>query len=153
MHGDHDGACFQIPAAGKADLFRFFPEKDRMPYWMLLLMAKMNHTEFRAFCDQGRVCGFSYFAAVGKITFIMFLAVDSKLRSKGMRQLDAKGDTIPYPENKVIVSIERCDKTVENLEQRLRRKRFYEKNGFLSTGCLLELSKEQQEVLVKKRGI
>lgn len=27
MHGDHDGACFQISAAGKADLFRFFPEK------------------------------------------------------------------------------------------------------------------------------
>ena len=53
------------------------------------------------------------------------------------------------PKNKAIVSIEKCDKTVENLEQRLRRKRFYEKNGFLSTGCLVELSKEQQEVLVK----
>ena len=48
--------------------FDSFPKKDRMPYWMLLLMAKMNHTEFRAFCDQGRVCGFSYFAAVGEIT-------------------------------------------------------------------------------------
>ena len=36
--------------------FDSFPKKDRMPYWMLLLMAKMNHTEFRAFCDQGRVC-------------------------------------------------------------------------------------------------
>ena len=34
--------------------FDSFPKKDRMPYWMLLLMAKMNHTEFRAFCDQGR---------------------------------------------------------------------------------------------------
>ena len=28
--------------------FDSFPKKDRMPYWMLLLMAKMNHTEFRA---------------------------------------------------------------------------------------------------------
>ena len=129
--------------------FDSFPKKDRMPYWMLLLMAKMNHTEFRAFCDQGRVCGFSYFAAVGKITFIMFLAVDSKLRSKGCGSLMIKEIKSLYPESQVIVSIERCDKTVENLEQRLRRKRFYEKNGFLSTGCLLELSKEQQEVLVK----
>ena len=83
----------------------------------------------------------------------MFLAVDSKLRSKGCGSLMLKEIQSLYPENKVIVSIERCDKTVENLEQRLRRKRFYEKNGFLSTGCLLELSKEQQEVLVKKRGI
>ena len=32
--------------------FDSFPKKDRMPYWMLLLMAKMKHTEFRAFCDQ-----------------------------------------------------------------------------------------------------
>ena len=107
--------------------FDSFPKKDRMPYWMLLLMAKMNHTEFRAFCDQGRVCGFSYFAAVGKITFIMFLAVDSKLRSKGCGSLMLKEIQSLYPENKVIVSIERCDKTVENLEQRLRRKEFYEK--------------------------
>ncbi len=75
--------------------------------------------------------------------------MDSKLRSKGCGSLMLKEIQSLYPENKVIVSIERCDKTVENLEQRLRRKRFYEKNGFLSTGCLLELSKEQQEVLVK----
>ena len=68
----------------------------------------------------GPVCGFSYFAAVGKITFIMFLAVDSKLRSKGCGSLMLKEIQSLYPENKVIVSIERCDKTVENLEQRLR---------------------------------
>ena len=109
----------------------------------------MNHTEIRAFCDQGRVCGFSYFAAVGKITFIMFLAVDSKLRFNGCASLMLKEIQTLDPKNKAIVSIEICYKTVENLEQRLRRKRFYEKNGFLSTGCLVELSKEQQEVLVK----
>ena len=52
--------------------------------------------------------------------FIMFLAVDSKLRSKGCGSLMLKEIQSLYPENKVIVSIERCDKTVENLEQRLR---------------------------------
>lgn len=126
-----------------------FPKKERMSYWMMLLMAKMEHTDFLAAYDGDKVCGLVYMAVVDKITFIMFLAVDSRVRSKGCGSQILSCVQERYPDNAIIVSIERCDEDAENREQRLRRKRFYLDNGYQETGYLAELSKVKQEILIK----
>ena len=54
-----------------------------------------------------------------------------------------------YPENKIIVSIERCDENVVDIEKRIRRKKFYIKNGYQETGYLVKLPNILQEVLIK----
>ena len=57
-----------------------FPKKERMPFWTMLLLSKMDSTKFWEFSDGETVCGFAYVAAVQNIVFIMFLAVDPACR-------------------------------------------------------------------------
>ncbi len=50
---------------------------------MIVAMSKLWNTEFLGFYDGNTLCGFTYLAHNSKIVFVMFLAVDKALRSKG----------------------------------------------------------------------
>lgn len=126
-----------------------FPKEERMPFWMMLLMSCLWNTEFLAFYDEDKLCGIIYLAVLRKQTFIMFFAVDEKLRSHGYgsRILD-EVDKL-YPKNKLIVSIEPCFENADNIEQKLRRKRFYLRNGYEETEYFMKLAGQVQEILIK----
>ena len=55
-----------------------------------------------------------------------------------------------YPKNKIIVSIEPCVDNAANLEQRLKRKDFYIRNGYRETGYSMKLAGQEQEILISK---
>lgn len=126
-----------------------FAKEDRMPFWLMLIMAKTKSTDFLSFYDNDTLCGFVYMAAVENITFVMFFAVDENSRSKGYGSGILEEIQSIYPDNKIIVSIERCDVDEADIEQRLRRKKFYINNGFTDTLYLVELANKTQEVLIK----
>lgn len=129
--------------------FDSFAKKERMPFTMMVLLTKITHTDFLAFYDKDMLCGFIYSANIQNITFIMFFAVDKSIRSKGYGSKILEEMQKLYPNNKIIISIERCDVKAENINDRIRRKKFYLKNGFIDTGYLIELSKIEQEVIIK----
>lgn len=54
-----------------------------------------------------------------------------------------------HPDSKIVISIERCDENVKDIEQRLRRKKFYVNNGYIETGYLVELLKKKQEIIIR----
>ena len=60
-----------------------FPAEERMPFPAMVAMSKLWHTDFLEFYDGDTLCGFVYPAHTRKLVFIMFLAVDKVLRSKG----------------------------------------------------------------------
>lgn len=127
-----------------------FSREDRMPFWLMLIMAKNKNTDFLSFHDNDTLCGFFYMATLENLTFVMFFAVDENNRSKGYGSRILEGVQSIYPDNKIIVSIERCDVDEADIEQRLRRKKFYINNGYTDTGYLVELAKNKtQEVLIK----
>ena len=126
-----------------------FQKEDRMPFWLMLLMARLPSTDFLALYDNNILCGFVYMATIKELTFVMFFAVDQTLRSKGYGSGILDKVQSLYPNNKIIVSIERCDETANDLADRVRRKNFYLNNGYTETGYLVELAKKQQQVLVK----
>lgn len=126
-----------------------FPKEERMPFPIMVLMTKITHTDFLGFYDRDILCGFVYSATIGNITFIMFLAVDKNIRSKGYGSEILKEMQRLYPNNKIVISIERCDVEATNINDRIRRKHFYLKNGYTDTGYLIELSKIEQEVIIK----
>ncbi|WP_195983794.1 GNAT family N-acetyltransferase [Clostridium sp. D33t1_170424_F3] len=126
-----------------------FLKEDRMPFWLMLALAKTKNTDFLTFYDGDTLCGFVYMAAVKDLAFVMFFAVDETLRSKGYGGKILKEVQSIYPDHKIIMSIERCDEPAEDLEQRLRRKRFYLRNGYAETGCFLEMNHKAQEILIK----
>jgi len=126
-----------------------FLKEDRIPFWLMLIMAKMKNTEFISFHDKDTLCGFVYMATVQDLTFVMFLAVDENIRSKGYGSGILEKIQSIHPYSKIIISIERCDKDAKDIEQRLRRKKFYVNNGYIETGYLVEISKKKQEILIK----
>ena len=126
-----------------------FPKEERMPFWMMNLMSCLWNTEFLAFSDQKTPCGLVYMATIGKQTFIMFLAVDEPLRSKGYGcQILTRIRTL-HPDNKIIVSIEPCHEDAADIAIRLRRKDFYCRNGYQESGYRMKLSGTEQEILLQ----
>ncbi len=132
------------------EIYQFsFAREDRMPFWMMLLMSYLWHTEFLAFYDGDTLCGILYMASLGKLTFIMFFAVEEGLRSKGhggqiLAQAQAR-----HAENKLIVSIEPCLDGAEDLAVRTRRRQFYLRNGFAPSDHFMRMGGKDQEVLIK----
>lgn len=91
---------------------------------MMVLMSKLWNTQFLSFFDGDIPCGFIYFAVNRKMVFIMFLAVDESLRTKGYGSVILKGVKNRYPDKKIMVSIEPCDDSVPDMEVKKGAKRF-----------------------------
>ena len=135
--------------AVKEIYFSSFPKEERMPYPLMRLLSLGRSTAFLSFREGDVPRGLAYLAALDSIVFVMFLAVNPALRSRGygseiLRKLEEL-----YPGRKLILSIERCDVPAPNHDLRVRRKAFYLKNGFVETGYFVELSRVKQELLIK----
>ena len=83
-----------------------------------------------------------------KMIFIMFLAVDESLRTKGYGSAILKEIKNRYPDKKIMVSIEPCNDSAPDIEVRKRRKAFYRKNGYGETGYIIKLSGVVQEIMI-----
>ena len=128
--------------------FEAFPKKERMPFPMMVAMSKLWNTQFLSFYDGDTPCGFVYLALNRKIVFIMFLAVDKNLRSKGYGSAILGEIAKKYPDKKIVISIEPCDEASADIELRKRRKAFYIRNGYEETGYMVKLSGVVQEIII-----
>ncbi len=126
-----------------------FPKEDRMPFVLMLIMAYLKSTHFISFYDGDTLCGFVYMATIKKLTFVMFFAVNENIRSKGYGSRILDKIQSLYPDNKIIITIERCDEDAEDIEQRLRRRKFYMNNGYIETGYIVKLGNQKQEIIIK----
>ena len=125
-----------------------FPSEDRMPFPAMVAMSKLWHTDFLEFYDEDTLCGFVYLAHNRKLVFIMFLAVNEVLRSKGYGSAILHEIQSRYSDKKKIVSIEPCDADAPDLVLRAKRKAFYSRNGYQETGYRMQLSGVEQEILI-----
>ena len=125
-----------------------FSKKERMPFAVMVAMSKLWNTQFWAFYDGDTLCGFVYLAHNRGMAFIMFLAVERALRSKGYGSTILQKLRTMYPDRTIVVSIEPCDDGAPDLAVRKRRKAFYGKNGYHETGYLMKLGGVVQEILV-----
>lgn len=82
------------------------------------------------------------------MVFIIFLAVDESLRSKGYGSAILTQIKNRYPDKTIIVTIEPCDENAPDIEIRKRRKAFYKRNGYGETGYMVKLSGVVQEVMI-----
>ncbi len=126
-----------------------FPKEERMPFPMMVAMSFLWNTEFLAFFDGETPCGLIYMASMGRLSFIMFFAVDEKLRSKGYGSSILDLIQKRHPKNKIVVSIEPCDKDADDVELRQRRRAFYGRCGYERTGYFMKLGGQRQEILIK----
>lgn len=120
----------------KALYYRAFPKYEQEAWSRLLFKRLFRRADFLVFYDQDQFVGFSYIIHHHGIHYVLYLAVNDQVRSHGYgsRILDQLKHR--YAPDTLILDIEQPNPTATNNQQRLRRLRFYRKNGFNLTDRL-----------------
>lgn len=128
--------------------FEAFPRQERMPFFMMVAMSKLWNTQFLSFYDGDEPCGLIYLAHNKKLVFVMFLAVEQRLRSKGYGSSILQHIQSIYPNKKIIISIEPCEADAPDIQIRQKRKAFYLRNGYQESSYTLKLNGLTQEIII-----
>lgn len=124
-----------------------FPENERSPL-MLLLDDESNCSEIFAFYDNEIFCGFISLLTHDDISHIIYFAVDENLRGKGYGGEALRLLKDIKPQNRIIADIEVATAVAPNNAQRSKRKQFYYKNGYASSGVSYAWRNEAYEILI-----
>lgn len=112
-----------------------FPEEERIPFERLVSMSSLPGCSFLWISVDGRFSGIAYVVESDSLMFLLYLAVCPGERNAGLGS-----DTIWMLKcrcggRRMFLNIEPTDEPSENMGQRLRRTRFYERNGFEPQGA------------------
>ena len=105
-----------------------FLESEQAPMWFLLRRAKRNSVDFFTYYDNDDFVGFSHTITHGSLTFILYIAVCEKSRSKEYGTQILRCIQERYPNNRIILNAEAENESAADNEQRKKRKGFYIKN-------------------------
>lgn len=133
----------------KSLYYAAFPSIERVRLNKLLRRAKSAGVSFLRFYDGDVFVGFAYFSHSNDFVYVVYLAVNTEVQSQGYGSRVLEYFEAQYPGARVVLEIEALDEHASNYEQRVKRKAFYEKNGFVSTGMKIVESGVFYEVLIK----
>ncbi len=60
-----------------------FPKNEQIPMWLLRVLAVRRSVNFRAFYEDKQFCGILYTVEDYKYIFVLYLAVNDRIRLKG----------------------------------------------------------------------
>lgn len=108
-----------------------FPREERVPLFFLFHRARKPQNSFEAVLEGQEYIGLVYTIVQSNRVYVFYLAVAAGKRGKGYGSKILKAICERYPEHTVLLAIENTSDTqAPNREQRFRRLRFYEANGF-----------------------
>ena len=107
-----------------------FPREEKIPFWMLKMLTRDGRGEFYGVYDHEELIGLVYNVYYKDIIYISYLAIDDTKRGAGYGGRILQTIQKKYSDSRIFLCIEEMDPNAENYEQRVRRKAFYESNGF-----------------------
>ncbi len=125
-----------------------FPKRERKPYFMLRHAVRRQKATVMAAVENGQLLGFTALIPYHDMVMVDYLAVSSKIRSKGTGSRLLQNVLKRFPNKKIVLLIERPDDTADNKEQRIARRRFYLKNSFVSSDIFITGASGDMEILV-----
>jgi len=111
-----------------------FPKAERLPWWTLRASTLVPSACITGFYDQETLLGFTYSVETDEVFYVMFFAVAESLRGKGCGSAILDHIKKSKPQKDILLNVELLDETADNYGQRVRRFKFYQKNGFFDTG-------------------
>lgn len=123
-----------------------FPPEEYLAPKKLIEMSQDDGFDFYALYDKDMFVGFMVVTTYKCLSYLFFLAIDSTLRSKGYGSRAIETLKVLYPEHIQIVDFEMPDETAPNNAQRMSRRKFYLKNGYMETGKFLAYLGVEYEV-------
>lgn len=124
-----------------------FSKKDRFPMFLLYLLSIRKNVEFNAYYDDDQFVGFMYGVQNVEDYFVLYLAIDPKVQSKGYGSSLIEDLKKRYPGYQVILNAEAPN---SDDPQSIRRIRFYAQNGINETGYCFVDRNEKYCVLSSK---
>lgn len=119
-----------------------FPKDERIPIWLLKILVRKNKAKFHGIYDNEKFVGLVYNIFYKDIVFLFYLAIDKGTRGQGYGTKVLDSIKQKYKNSRIILCIEPVDENSDNYEQRVKRKKFYLKNGF-----------EDSNYIIKERNI
>ncbi|MEY4664062.1 GNAT family N-acetyltransferase [Weissella cibaria] len=124
-----------------------FPDAERLPLLYLKFLSWRKGVSFTAYYDGSDIIGMTYTVKTDQMIFVLYLTTNAAVRSNGYGTKILQELIRRNANREVVLNIEPLDEFAENAEQRERRWRFYQKNGFFMTGYLLEEDGQYFEIL------
>ncbi|MGK7377285.1 GNAT family N-acetyltransferase [Planococcus sp. 1R117A] len=115
-----------------------FPKNERIPMNLLLWKAKKDFVDFLVIYDEEIFVGFTYLITREDLTYVLYIAIDSRVRSKGYGGQALAEIKKKYPDNRIVLNIEVVDESASNYEQRVTRRKFYTRNGYEGSAYLYQ---------------
>ncbi|HBZ88231.1 MAG TPA: hypothetical protein DEO81_02460, partial [Erysipelotrichaceae bacterium] len=123
-----------------------FPPEEKLPFDQLMNLSARGDVEFLAYYDHQMFVGFTFSIIGPQSVFVLYFAVNQKLRNKGYGSEILKLLKERY-EKAINLNIEALDPSSSNINERLRRYVFYKKNGFMNTHYKLLLAHGEYAIL------
>ena len=130
------------------DLYRrAFPSEERIPLWHMRLMSLHRDVRLRAWLDDGALVGLTYTVSRPTMLWLFYFAVNDAVRSRGYGARILSRLRQEAGERTIVLEIEPLDDDAPNIEQRRRRRSFYERTGFTPTGYHIREGKQTYSVM------
>lgn len=108
-----------------------FPLEERAPFVLLRRRAQQGRGTLLVAVDRGVFCGFFYVLDDDDLAYVFYFAVHPEQRGKGRGSEMLALLRRYYSGKRLFLALEAPDEAAANAEQRRRRWRFYERNGFV----------------------
>lgn len=111
-----------------------FPDDERIP-WPILTARLDEQRRMYVHFDDGTFIGLSYVFIYRDIAYLGYLAVEEHLRFRGYGSQILQALRKELSDFRFVIDIEVVLKEAGNYEERKKRREFYLRNGFVSTGA------------------
>lgn len=127
--------------------FEAFPKSERKPFFILRRSVEKEKAQLLTAMENGILYGFIVVIPYRDMVMVDYLAVSSKIRSQGTGSKIMQEVCRFFSDKKIVLLIERLDDNAENKEQRIARRKFYFKNGFISSDIYITGHSGNMEIL------
>lgn len=107
-----------------------FPSEERAPFWLIKRRTKQKRGEMLIAKEDGVFLGFASTLCHDRYVYLFYFAIDGQRRGNGIGSEVLRLLKERYAGKCLFLAREVLDENAENIEQRLRRHRFYLRNGF-----------------------
>jgi len=124
-----------------------FPKRERKPFFTLKRSVKKKKAVIMTASEENQILGFVVLIPYKDMVMVDYLAVSSRIRSKGTGSYIMQNVCREFSDKKIVLLIERLEDDADNRDQRIARRKFYLKNGFSSSGIFITGASGNMEIM------
>lgn len=124
-----------------------FPKCEQKPLWLVWTVQLQGKTDIWIIEQEGEFAGFAITMKGRDLVLLDYLAISDEKRGGGIGSRTLKSLFEKYRGKRFFLEIENVYVPAENLEERKRRKQFYQKNGMQEMHIMVNAFGAELELL------